>query len=44
MVRRDYEDGIFGHNVRHQESLTHISFEKQPAALFSIPEGYRQAK
>ncbi len=44
MVRREYEDGVFGQNVHHLESLTHITFEKQPAALFSIPPGYRAAK
>jgi hypothetical protein len=44
MVRREYEDGVFGHNTRHLESLTHITFEKQPAALFSIPVGYKAAK
>jgi hypothetical protein len=44
MVRRDYEDGIFGQNVHHLEFLTHITFEKQPAALFSIPAGYTRVK
>jgi hypothetical protein len=44
MVRRDYEDGVFGQNVHHREFLTHITFEKQPAALFSIPAGYALAK
>jgi hypothetical protein len=44
MVRREYEDGVFGKNVHHLEFLTHISFEKQPAALFSIPAGYKPAK
>ena len=44
MVRRAYEDGVFGHNVLHLEFLTHIAFEKQPASLFSIPAGYTIAK
>jgi hypothetical protein len=44
MVRRDYEDGIFGQNVHHLEFLTHITFEKQPAALFTIPAGYTRVK
>jgi hypothetical protein len=44
MVRREYEDGVFGRTVHHLEFLTHITFEKQPAALFSIPAGYRPAK
>ena len=44
MVRREYEDGVFGQNVHHLEYLTHIMFEKQPAALFSIPVGFKPAK
>jgi hypothetical protein len=44
MVRREYNDGVFGHDVHHLEFLTHISFEKQPAALFTIPAGYKPAK
>ncbi len=44
MVRREYEAGVFGQNVHHLEALTHISFEKQPPALFTIPPGYTKAK
>lgn len=44
MVRREYEDGVFGKNVHHLEMLTHIEFEPQPPELFSIPEGYKPAK
>jgi hypothetical protein len=44
MVRREYQDGVFGHNTHHLEFLTHITFGKQPAALFSIPAGYKLAK
>lgn len=44
MVRREYEDGVFGANVHHLEFLTNITFEKQPASLFSIPAGYTLAK
>jgi hypothetical protein len=44
MVRREYEDGVFGRNVHHLEYLTHITFEKQPSALFTIPAGYKPAK
>jgi hypothetical protein len=44
MVRREYDDGVFGHNLHHLEFLTHITFKQQPAALFSIPAGYRLAK
>jgi hypothetical protein len=44
MVRREYNDGVFGQDVHHLEFLTHITFEKQPAALFEIPAGYKLAK
>lgn len=44
MVKREYEDGIFGRNVHHLEYLTHITFEKQSPSLFSIPAGYTRAK
>jgi hypothetical protein len=44
MVRRKYEEGVFGRTVHHLEYLTHISFEKQPDGLFSIPAGYKKAK
>jgi len=44
MVRREYNDGVFGQDVHHLEFLTHITFAKQPASLFEIPAGYRPAK
>ena len=44
MVRRAYEDGVYGRNVRHLEYLTHITVEPQPASLFMVPAGYRAAK
>ena len=44
MIRRDYEDGVFGQNIHHLEFLTHIIFDKQPAALFSIPRDFKLAK
>jgi hypothetical protein len=44
MMRREYEDGVYGRNVHHLEFLTHITFEKQPEGLFSIPAGYKRAK
>jgi hypothetical protein len=44
MIRRQYEDGVFGHSMHHLEYLTNITFTKQPPALFSIPAGYRPAK
>ncbi|HEY0182155.1 MAG TPA: hypothetical protein VGC09_05050 [Rhodopila sp.] len=44
MVKREYEDGVYGRNVHHLELLTHIAFDPQPAALFTIPAGYKPAK
>jgi hypothetical protein len=44
MVRREYDDGVFGRNVHHVEYLTHIQIEPQPPALFEIPPGYTPAK
>ena len=44
MVRRQYENGVFGHNVHHLDYLTHITVAQQPASLFLIPPGYSVAK
>jgi hypothetical protein len=44
MMRREYEDGVYGRNVHHLEFLTHVTFEKQPEGLFSIPTGYKRVK
>jgi hypothetical protein len=44
MVRREYNDGVFGRDVHHLEFLTNIALAKQPAALFEIPAGYQKAK
>ena len=44
MIRREYEDGVFGQNRHHLEYLSHIRLEEQPAALFAIPAGYHPAK
>jgi hypothetical protein len=44
MIKREYEDGVFGRNVHHLEYLIHISFAKQPSGLFLIPAGYTRAK
>lgn len=44
LVKREYEDGVFGRSVHHLEFLTHISFTKQPPERFQIPAGYRLAK
>jgi len=43
MVRREYDEGVFGQNVHHVEYLTIIIVEKQPAQLFKIPAGYKRA-
>lgn len=40
MLKREYEDGVFGHNVHHLELMTHVMFEKQPSSLFVVPAGY----
>jgi hypothetical protein len=44
MVRREYNDGVFGRDVHHVEYLTNISVTKQPADLFVVPAGYKRAK
>jgi hypothetical protein len=44
MVRREYDEGVFGRNVHHLELMTHVTFDKQPADLFAIPPGYKRAK
>jgi hypothetical protein len=44
MVRREYNDGVFGKDVHHVEYLTDISVGKQPAELFVVPAGYRRTK
>jgi hypothetical protein len=44
MMRREYENGLYGRNVHYLELLTHITFEEQPADLFSIPAGYKPAQ
>jgi hypothetical protein len=43
MMRREYDDGVFGNNVHHREFLTNIVVKKQPAELFKIPAGYKKA-
>lgn len=44
MVRREYDDGVYGKNIHHLEVLTYITFEKQASQLFTIPAGYKPAK
>lgn len=44
MVRREYDDGVFGQNVHHKEFLEGINVSPQPADLFVIPPGYAPAK
>jgi hypothetical protein len=44
MVRREYEDGVFGKNVKHKEYLTDLTISQQPASLFAIPAGYKKAR
>jgi hypothetical protein len=44
MVRREYDDGVFGRNLHHLEYMTHIAFDKQSTTLFEIPAGFKPAK
>lgn len=44
MVRRDYDDGVFGQNIHHREFLTNLKLEKQPPQMFQIPPGYTPVK
>jgi len=44
MVRREYDEGVYGQNRRHLEYLKDIKVEKQPASLFVVPTDYRKAK
>jgi len=44
LVRREYDDGVFGANTHHREYLTDLRFTEQPADLFRVPAGYRLAK
>jgi hypothetical protein len=43
MVRREYNDGVFGKDTHHLQFMTHITLGKQPAELFEIPAGYKPA-
>jgi hypothetical protein len=44
MLRRDYEDGVYGEARHHLDSLTDVKIGSQPEKLFQIPAGYRLAK
>lgn len=44
MVRREYDEGVYGANQHHLEYLNDIRIGKQPANLFVVPAGYRKAK
>lgn len=44
MVRREYDDGVFGTEVHHREFLTDLKIEPQPAKLFAIPSNYKRVK
>jgi hypothetical protein len=43
MVKREYNDGVFGKDTHHLQFMTHVIFGKQPAELFEIPAGYKPA-
>jgi hypothetical protein len=44
MLRRDYNDGVFGTDIHHRDFLTDLKIAPQPARLFGIPSNYRQVK
>lgn len=44
MVRRAYEEGVFGENRRHLDFLTDLKVGAQDQMLFEIPAGYRRAR
>lgn len=44
MLRRAYEDGVYGEAVRHVDYLTDLKIGAQNRALFQIPAGYRLAR
>ncbi|HVY18179.1 MAG TPA: hypothetical protein VHB27_23370 [Rhodopila sp.] len=44
MVRRDYEDGVYGESRRHLDYLSDLSVGPQDSRLFQIPAGYRLAR
>jgi hypothetical protein len=44
MVRREYQEGVFGQSRHHLEYLSNISFKQQPDSLFAIPAGYTKAR
>jgi hypothetical protein len=44
MVKRDYDDGLFGAHVHHQDVVQNISIGSQPASLFVIPAGFRKTQ
>ncbi len=44
MVRREYDEGVYGRSVHHVDFLMDISIQQQPESLFVIPAGYRPAR
>jgi hypothetical protein len=44
MVRREYDDGVFGKTVHHVEYLKDVVVKKQDAGLFAVPAGYAKAR
>lgn len=44
MVRREYDDGVFGRNAHHVDVLTDMKLEPQAPTLFEIPAGYTLAR
>ncbi|OJW23328.1 MAG: hypothetical protein BGO51_15770 [Rhodospirillales bacterium 69-11] len=44
MLKRVYDDGVYGRNVHHRAWLTDLSIKPQPDSLFGIPPGYKRVK
>jgi hypothetical protein len=44
MLRRAYEDGVYGEARQHLEFLTDVKVGAQDEHLFQVPAGYRLAK
>ena len=44
MLRREYEDGVYGRNLHHVEYLSDVEIGNQAPELFAIPPGYKRAR
>lgn len=44
MVKRAYEEGVYGEARRHLDFLTEVQVGPQDAALFKVPPGYKRTR